>query len=570
MLGAPRVRHGRERRPLAGPHHQLVAWAQMARPASTKGNEEPEGFWSRGSSPGRGESPLYWNEDPGHRNEPAAKGDGHARRGRGHDSRSDGDGGSDGNSDGDSDGNSDGSSDGDSDGDFDDALFGGRGDDFLVGGDGADRVQGGRGDDTLDGGAGDDDLIGGRGDDVAVYVAGDNEGDHDVYHGGRGTDALRLELTETTWRSDAVRGEVVRFLDSLTPQGTDGVGTFTFSVFELTVAGFETLELVVDGQAVDPAAGLIVAANDAYALGENDLLSGDVIANDEVPIAVQAVNLVSGPMLGTLTLNGDGTFNYDPGDAFDALAADEVAVDSFVYAVVGTNGDTGTATAALTVEGANDAPVAQADTARVAADQSLTLDVLANDTDVDQGDGPADFVLTGAALAGVVDPAATASVAIIANQLLFDPGADFDGLLVGQTATAVVDYTMTDASGAVATAQATITVDGVAQILASAGDDVRDLSTLDPAGFVGDPMLALDGNDAVTLPGADSAYVTAGAYDPQRTFDAGAGNDTITGGDLDDHVLGGVGSDLLDGGGGGDRLMSMASSAAIVWPPGIR
>ncbi|WP_421783898.1 DUF5801 repeats-in-toxin domain-containing protein [Kiloniella litopenaei] len=94
---------------------------------------------------------------------------------------------------------------------------------------------------------------------------------------------------------------------------------------------------------------------------------------------------------------------------------------------------------------------------------ALTVDVLANDTDVDNGDDPSTFSLDAVSFASGLpaDLGATpAGVSIVGNKLVFDPGTSFDYLAEGETATVVVDYTMSDDSGASASATATIVVTG--------------------------------------------------------------------------------------------------------------
>ena len=80
------------------------------------------------------------------------------------------------------------------------------------------------------------------------------------------------------------------------------------------------------------------------------------------------------------------------------------------------------------------------------------IDVLANDTDVDDG-----HVLT---LTGATAPAGKGTAIVVGNQLQFDPGTDFDHLAQGATETVTVSYTMQDEHGATSTSTLTITVTG--------------------------------------------------------------------------------------------------------------
>uniref|UniRef100_UPI00056DA56A Ig-like domain-containing protein n=1 Tax=Vibrio pacinii TaxID=170674 RepID=UPI00056DA56A len=104
-----------------------------------------------------------------------------------------------------------------------------------------------------------------------------------------------------------------------------------------------------------------------------------------------------------------------------------------------------------TVTGTNDLPVAKVDTGAVNENSSVTVDVLANDTDLDDD---AQFTLDKVA-------SEKGLVTIVDNKLVFEAtGADFDHLADGVTEQVVVTYTMSDESGEPITSTATITVTG--------------------------------------------------------------------------------------------------------------
>ncbi len=107
-----------------------------------------------------------------------------------------------------------------------------------------------------------------------------------------------------------------------------------------------------------------VSADDSYTVGEDGQLSGqNLLANDTDAdgdgLSVASVNgssasvgsqivLDSGALL---TVNADGTFDYDPNGAFDELDAGEKGADSFTYQVSDGNGGFDTATVNLTIDG---------------------------------------------------------------------------------------------------------------------------------------------------------------------------------------------------------------------------
>src|SRR5207253_2700941 len=77
----------------------------------------------------------------------------------------------------------------------------------------------------------------------------------------------------------------------------------------------------------------------------------------------------------------------------------------------------------VTITGTNDAPVAVADVAAGTENQTLTIDVLANDTDVDDGHA----FRSEERRVGTEN----GSASVAGNQLQFNPGADFDHLEQG-------------------------------------------------------------------------------------------------------------------------------------------
>lgn len=85
--------------------------------------------------------------------------------------------------------------------------------------------------------------------------------------------------------------------------------------------------------------------------------------------------------------------------------------------------------------------------------------------------------------------------------------------------------------------------------LFSSSADSRNLEVLNPAEFAsGDSSRSLDGGDSVVLPltlEKWSAWGVSPGSDGRVHFDAGAGNDTVTGGALNDWIDGGSGSDTV-------------------------
>ncbi|MDQ7071467.1 MAG: Ig-like domain-containing protein [Rhodobacterales bacterium] len=453
-----------------------------------------------------------------------------------------------------------------------DVLNGGTGNDELEGGQGNDTLNGGAGDDilygdseesdddagdhdegdsdegdasisyddVLDGGAGNDTLYGGRGNDTAIYTAAENLGASDDYFGGSGVDTLELNLTRAEWFNPAFQADLAAYRDFLAAH-TDATGeaddaSFQFTSMGLTASEFEAMQLFVGGVELSPANDPVIANPDFVTLDEDagNVLFGSVLANDVAPDLVRSVQVVSGPSAGTLTFNtgtdgnADGSYSFDPGQDFQYLAVGESAQVSFTYVVIDADGDSAQATATITVTGSNDAPIAVADVATTDENAALTIDVLANDTDLDLSDTHT--------VDAVSVPAGQGSATIVGNQLVWTPGADFDYLAVGESATVVVDYTMSDNNGGTASATATITVTGSNDAPVAVADTV----VIDENATLTLDVLAndtdADTNDSLTLTnatlqsGSGSVSVAGNqlAFNPGNAYDYLSVGETAT------------------------------------------
>ncbi|HVK07941.1 MAG TPA: ELWxxDGT repeat protein [Gemmataceae bacterium] len=126
-----------------------------------------------------------------------------------------------------------------------------------------------------------------------------------------------------------------------------------------------------------------VAAGESYSLDEDGVLAigaPGVTANDlDVDGDSLSAALVSGPAHGDLLFNADGSFTYTPDPNFNGP-------DGFTYRVSDGTADSNVVAVSLAVAPVNDPPVATDDSATVVLRKSVTIPVLANDSDVD-GDG---------------------------------------------------------------------------------------------------------------------------------------------------------------------------------------
>ena len=274
-------------------------------------------------------------------------------------------------------------------------------------------------------------------------------------------DAIALSEAGDTLLVRGQASDVVAFdvADGFQAAGSESRGGTIFDAF---VSGPARV-LVQRGVAVTGVNTPPAAMADSASTGENAMIAIDVLANDGDPgdvltVSVGAAASASGAGL-SVVMN---QVVYDPGTAFDFLRAGETASDTFTYTISDAVGATASATVTVSVNGQNDAPAAAADSVSTSENAAVSIDVLANDSDRDAGDTLT--VTVGQASVG------GASLSVVANQVVYDPGTSFDFLRDGETASDTFTYTINDADGATASAVVTVTV---------TGDPLGDLGALD-------------------------------------------------------------------------------------------
>jgi VCBS repeat-containing protein len=128
----------------------------------------------------------------------------------------------------------------------------------------------------------------------------------------------------------------------------------------------------------DPVASNVppVAVDDSYVFAEDTQLAGNVLANDGDPDEDEITATVTEiPTVGTLALNADGAFTYDPPANFFGQV-------TFTYTV--SDGEfTDDALVTLNVTAVDDAAVVQDESFDVLEEGTLTDTVAANDNDID-------------------------------------------------------------------------------------------------------------------------------------------------------------------------------------------
>jgi hypothetical protein len=184
-----------------------------------------------------------------------------------------------------------------------------------------------------------------------------------------------------------------------------------------------------------------LAVDDAFTTDEDTEVLMDVVANDTDADGINPASLVIvSTTINGLALNqGDGTIRYIPNANFNGS-------DSLTYRVADNLGILSeVATVSIAVNPVNDAPAAVDDSATTDNQTPVTIDVLANDTDVDiatNGD-----VLT---VTAVTQPTNGTVVVNADNTVTYTPN--------GPTGPDNFTYTVMDSAGATDTATVTVQV----------------------------------------------------------------------------------------------------------------
>lgn len=304
----------------------------------------------------------------------------------------------------------------------------------------------------------------------------------------------------------------------------DQAGETSTATVTITVLGTNDGPVAVD-DAASPTPILEDTVDVSFSLTANDS------DPDGDPLSILGIDDTG--TLGDVSVDANGT-DVTVGIAgnFDFLAVGATYIDSFDYTVTDGNGGTDTATATVTVEGENDGPVANDDNRTLGESGSISVAVLANDTDVDLGD-------TLSVIGGVkYTPGGTGD--IVGDQITFDTLGDFEYLAAGESVDVLIGYVMEDNHGASDNALVTITVlgenDGP-----TANDDTATVNEDDLVAAA----INLTGNDtdvdlsddievlSIDTTGTSGIVISTGdgdtfTYDPSGQFEAlGAGESAV-------------------------------------------
>ncbi len=209
-----------------------------------------------------------------------------------------------------------------------------------------------------------------------------------------------------------------------------GIKTFTWRVGDGTSWSAPAIATIDVTPVDDPP-----TAADVTALVSEDVPTTVVLSGSDPDADPLTYAIVTQPTNGTLSVVNGRRVIYTPG-------AEYAGPDSFTYRVSGAGVDSAPATATLTVTTVNDAPVALDDAAATSERAPITVDVLANDTDID------DATLK---VVGLGTPTAGSANVTAGGQVRFVPPVDFVG-------PAHIDMTIGDGRGGTATSTLTVLV----------------------------------------------------------------------------------------------------------------
>jgi len=318
-------------------------------------------------------------------------------------------------------------------------------------------------------------------------------------------------------------------VDTFTYTAEDTHGGTDTAVVSITVQGRNDDPVAADDSYNDPAdrpnEDAVYTVSAAAGLLANDTdVDGDTLSIDQAASdAMSAEGAV-------ITYQSDGGFSYDPTGAssLQAIPLGGTKTDTFNYTVTDPYGGTDQASVTLTVDGRNDNPTGQDDLYtgvlqdRVLVVNQASLGLLANDSDIDQGD-----TISVSRFDAVSTKGATVSV-LSDGTFVYDPtqSATLAAVPEGQKTTDTFTYDVADQHGAIDTVTVSVEVTGVNSPPITQDDlySTNEDSTVSATQSVlandsdpeGDPVLFVDG-DATSAQGAAVTWQTNGffTYDPR-------------------------------------------------------
>ncbi|MCG7516306.1 tandem-95 repeat protein, partial [Vibrio sp. MMH1-50] len=239
----------------------------------------------------------------------------------------------------------------------------------------------------------------------------------DVLANDQDADSDSLSIESATVPAEQGTVEIIDGKLIFTPaEDFNGEATVTYVVTDGALTDEATVTVTVNPINDSP-----VAVNDAVSADEDTAVTIDVLANDSDPendtLTITAASVPAEQ--GTVAIV-DGKLVFTPAENFNG--------DATISYTISDGQLTDDATVAVTVNPVNDAPVAVNDTVATDEDTAVTIDVLTNDSDLENDQ----LTITNASV-----PAEQGTVTIVDGKLVFTPAENFNG-------DATISYTISD------------------------------------------------------------------------------------------------------------------------------
>ena len=323
----------------------------------------------------------------------------------------------------------------------------------------------------------------------SIFNAGNVAG---TQYNGAGT--VNVAQVETlTVPSDLNEGETVRlYVDGVEASHTVAAGESTEDIRDALIEAINNNSDITDIVSVESSgsAGITLTAQNAgtaftaYGFNEPvpDVYSLSIDENSAADTAVGRIEASdrdgdTDTLTYALLDDAEGQFVIDSDTGVISVngTLDHETADSYTVTVEITDGQDAKQQQEVTIQinDINEAPDANTDTAEGDENETLTIDVLSNDTDQDDTDDTSNFSIDSAE---VVDSEGNAvngqgSVSIVNNQIQFTPGTDFDDLAADETETVTIRYEMSDDEGVTSESTVTVTITGTNDLAEFSGDD---------------------------------------------------------------------------------------------------
>jgi VCBS repeat-containing protein len=282
---------------------------------------------------------------------------------------------------------------------------------------------------------------------------------------------------------DVDQGDALRIVEVTSQPGNQGLVDISSDALSLTYTaddrfdhlpagqtGFESFSYTVEddhGARAQSEVNVTIVGNndkpsvvdDSISLTEDQALKFDPAINDTdvdqgQTVRPSSVTQSSGNN-GVAVVDQDGNVTFSAIGNFDHLGQGDSATEVFYYTGVDGYGGSDTATVSVTIQGVNDAPIAQRDQVIVGEDSNLNFNPSGNDVELDQGDN--------LRTVDVFNPIGNAGTAYLSSdgRAVYETNGAFESLPVGGEATETFYYEVSDDHSSVDQGQVDITIKGV-------------------------------------------------------------------------------------------------------------